>query len=94
MMRSMAMFYFLQAADGLTTLIFMMLGISEGNPLVHFAMAQTNPVTGLLVAKSICVGGGVLCSLSGRMWAIKKLNLVFALVVVWNLASIGARVWA
>jgi hypothetical protein len=93
-MSGMAMFYFLQLADGLTTLIFLMLGISEGNPVVHFAMAHTNPVTGLVVAKSICVAVGIVCSVSGRMWAIQKLNLIFTFVVVWNVASIGMKVWA
>jgi hypothetical protein len=93
-MSGMAMFYFLQLADGLTTLIFLMLGISEGNPIVHFAMAHTNPVTGLVVAKFICVALGLMCSVSGRMWAIQKLNLIFTFVVVWNLASIGMKIWA
>jgi multisubunit Na+/H+ antiporter MnhG subunit len=90
-MYGMAMFYFLQVADGLTTLIFLMLGISEGNPVVHFAMAQTNPVVGLVIAKTICIGAGILCSMSGRTWAIRKLNLIFTAVVLWNIASIGAH---
>ena len=93
-MGGMATFYFLQIADGLTTLIFLMLGISEGNPLVRLVMTQTNPITGLLVAKAICIGAGIMCSMSGRMWVVKKLNIIFVLVVAWNLASIGLQALA
>src|SRR4051812_37244834 len=55
-----SIFYLLQLADGLTTLIFLTLGIAEGNPIVHFVMAQTNPVAGLLLSKLVCITvGGV-----------------------------------
>lgn len=90
-MGGMPMFYFLQVADGLTTLIFLTLGISEGNPLVRLAMTQTNPFAGLLIAKAICIAAGIACSLSGRTGAVKKINFIFALIVVWNLTNIGLR---
>ena len=91
MMSGMAIFYVLQLADGLTTLIFLTLGISEGNPLVRFAMTLTNPLAGLLIAKSVCVAFGIVCSVSGRMAAVRKLNFIFGLIVAWNLTAIGLR---
>lgn len=93
-MYGMPMFYTLQLADGLTTLIFLTLGISEGNPLVRFAMSHTNPIAGLLIAKAICIAAGIACSMSGRMEAVKKLNFIFAVIVAWNLTNIVLRTLA
>lgn len=82
-------FAYLQVLDLLTTLAFMLHGVREGNPLVRFMMhATNNPLDGLLVVKLIAAGLGIYCWRLGRGKLLARINVVFALVVAWNLAAL------
>ena len=80
---------YLQVLDLLTTLAFLLHGVREGNPLVRMMMHMTaNPLNGLLLVKLIAVGLGLYCWKMGRGRLLGRINIVFALIVAWNLAAL------
>ena len=80
---------YLQVLDFLTTVAFMINGVQEGNPVVRFAMKLSpNPMVGLLVIKLLAVGLGLYCWRHGRGQVLGRINLLFAVVVAWNLAAL------
>lgn len=82
---------YLQVLDLLTTVAFLLHGIHEGNPLVRFALTYApNPVSGLLLVKLVAVGLGVYCWRCGRQRLLSRINIMFAILVAWNLAALIA----
>ena len=82
-------FAYLQVLDLLTTLAFMLHGVREGNPLVRMMMHSTaNPINGLVLVKLLAVGLGVYCWKLGRSRVLMRINIVFAVVVAWNLGAL------
>ena len=80
---------YLQMLDFLTTVAFLVQGVQEGNPLVRLAMNVTsNPMIGLLIVKVLAVGLGIYCWRGGRGRTLNRINLLFAVVVAWNLVSL------
>lgn len=80
---------YLQVLDFLTTVAFLLNGVREGNPIVRFAMQLApNPMIGLLIVKLAAVGLGVYCWRMGRNQILGRINLLFAIVVAWNLAAL------
>ena len=80
---------YLQVLDLLTTLAFILHGVREGNPLVRLMMHSTaNPLNGLLLVKLLAVGLGLYCWKLGRGKLLARINIVFALIVAWNLAAL------
>ncbi|HEY3739776.1 MAG TPA: DUF5658 family protein [Bryobacteraceae bacterium] len=80
---------YLQILDFLTTVAFLVQGVREGNPLVRMAMNFTsNPMLGLLIVKIAAVGLGVYCWHGGRSRMLNRINMLFALIVAWNLVSL------
>ena len=88
---SLLIFSYLQILDLMSTVAFMMLGVHEANQLIRLAFSWGyNPIAGLLLVKLAVVLLGVCCWLGGREGALARANLVFALVVAWNLAIVIA----
>jgi len=80
---------YLQVLDFLTTVAFLLNGVREGNPLVRLAMQLApNPMIGLLIVKLAAVGLGLYCWRMGRNQILGRINLLFAIVVAWNLAAL------
>jgi hypothetical protein len=80
---------YLQVLDFLTTVAFLLNGVREGNPVVRFAMQLApNPMIGLLIVKLAAVGLGLYCWRMGRNQILGRINLLFAIVVAWNLAAL------
>jgi Domain of unknown function (DUF5658) len=80
---------YLQVLDLLTTLAFMLHGVREGNPLVRLMMhATANPLNGLLAVKLVAAALGLYCWRLGRGKLLFRINIVFALVVAWNLGAL------
>ena len=80
---------YLQVLDLLTTMAFMLHGVREGNPLVRMMMhVTTNPLGGLLLVKVVAVALGFYCWKVGRGRLLSRINIVFALIVAWNLAAL------
>jgi hypothetical protein len=86
-------FVFLQICDLLTTLAFLSLGVAEANPLVRLALAAArgNPATALLAVKAGALAIGWYTWKSGRLRLLSRINLLFAVCVVWNLIAIAVR---
>lgn len=80
---------YLQILDFMTTVAFLMHGIREGNPLVRFALNYApHPLGGLLAVKIAAIALGIYCWRGGRDRLLGRINILFALVVAWNLAAL------
>jgi hypothetical protein len=80
---------YLQVLDFMTTTAFLLNGIHEGNPLVRLALQYgPTPLTGLILVKLLAVGLGLFCWRFGRERLLGRINILFALVVAWNLAAL------
>jgi len=93
-MTTFVLFCALQLLDGLTTLVFLRLGVAEGNPLVRFALGlyATSPVVPIALLK---LAG---CALAFAAWkrrrarVLRFANIVFAACVLWNVVAISTGV--
>ena len=82
---------YLQMLDLLTTFAFLLRGIQEGNPMVRFAMRfSSHPLGGLLAVKMLALGLGIYCWRCGRHRLLTRINILFAIVVAWNLLALIA----
>ena len=91
MTTSLVLFTYLQLLDVLTTVIFIIHGVKEANPLVKFALvAAPSPLAGLLLIKAAALALGVYCCLQGRQKLLTRMNVFFAALVSWNLFAMIA----
>jgi hypothetical protein len=75
--------------DFMTTLAFLLNGIQEGNPLVRLALKYgPSPLAGLFLVKAIALALGVYCWRFGRTKLLTRINILFALIVTWNLFAL------
>jgi F0F1-type ATP synthase membrane subunit a len=82
---------YLQMLDLLTTLAFLLHGVQEGNPLVRLALRySSNPLGGLLLVKVLALSLGFYCWRCGRQKLLTRINILFAIVVAWNLVALIA----
>ena len=82
-------FSYLQALDFLTTIAFMLHGVQEGNPLVRLAMSfSASPLSALLFVKIAALILGVYCWRVRRTRVLMRMNVLFAVVVAWNLVAL------
>jgi Domain of unknown function (DUF5658) len=80
---------YLQVLDFMTTIAFLLNGIREGNPLVRLAIHYApHPLGGLLAIKIAAVALGIYCWWGGRERLLSRINILFALVVAWNLVAL------
>ncbi len=79
---------YLQVLDFLTTMTFLLYGIQEANPLVRWTMEATDPVTGLLLVKCVALALGVAVWKMGRRRLLARINVMFAVLVTWNLVAL------
>ena len=80
---------YLQMLDFMTTLAFLLNGVGEANPVVRFALQYSpNPVGGLLVVKLVALALGVYCWRAGRQRLLVRINILFAVLVAWNLLAL------
>jgi len=82
---------YLQILDLLTTIAFLINGVKEANPFVKGMMHITaSPLTGLLLVKILAVALGVYCWRIERYRLLVRMNVLFALIVAWNLVALIA----
>jgi hypothetical protein len=80
---------YLQVLDFLTTVAFLINGVREGNPLVRMALKYApDPLGGLLAVKLAALALGVYCWVHGRERLLSRINILFAVLVAWNLAAL------
>jgi hypothetical protein len=82
-------FSYLQILDFLSTIAFLLLGIPEGNPVVRLAIqVAPTPLHGLAAVKIAALALGVYCMRVGKERLLSRMNLLFAIVVLWNLVAL------
>jgi hypothetical protein len=80
---------YLQVLDFLTTVAFLINGIREGNPLVRLALGVgSNPLAGLVLVKFLAILLGFYCWRAGKRQLLARINLLFAVLVAWNLVAL------
>ena len=80
---------YLQILDFMTTIAFMLNGVREGNPLVRLAIKYApHPLGGLLAVKFAAVALGIYCWRGRRDRLLVRMNILFAVVVAWNLVAL------
>ncbi len=80
---------YLQLLDLMTTVAFLLMGVQEGNPLVRLALDHApNPVAGLAAVKVAALGLGIYCLRMGKLKLLSRINVLFAVVVAWNLLAL------
>ena len=79
-------FSYLQLLDLLTTVAFLLHGIAEANPVVRFVLRfSPDPIAALVSVKVAALMLGVYCWRAGRSRLLARINVLFAIVVAWNL---------
>jgi hypothetical protein len=82
-------FSYLQILDFLTTVAFLLRGVREGNPLVRLVLnAGVNPLASLLAVKLLAIMLGLYCWYRGRRQLLLRINILFALLVAWNMVAL------
>jgi Domain of unknown function (DUF5658) len=82
---------YLQMLDLLTTVAFLLHGVQEANPLVRLVLRySSHPLGGLLLVKVLALALGVYCWRCGRQRLLTRINILFAIVVAWNLIALIA----
>ena len=80
---------YLQVLDFLTTIAFLVNGVHEANPLVRLALdVVPNPVAGLLAVKALALLLGVYCWRMRKQRLLSYINVLFAVLVAWNLVAL------
>ena len=83
---------YLQVLDFLTTIAFLANGVREGNPLVRLALSiGSNPLASLLMVKCLAILLGLYCWRLGKRQLLSRINVLFALLVAWNLVALIVR---
>lgn len=73
----------------MTTLAFLLHGVREANPLVSSMLRMTpHPIGVLLAVKFAAAALGVFCWKMGRERLLQRINILFAVIVVWNILAI------
>lgn len=89
MTQSLVAYSYLQLLDLLTTIAFLLHGVEEGNPVVRFALRSfSNPLAALFAVKLLALGLGVYCWRVDRRVLLGRVNLLFAVLVAWNLLAL------
>jgi hypothetical protein len=80
---------YLQILDFLTTVAFLLSGVKEGNPFVRLIISLCpSVVMGLLLVKAAAVILGVYCWHMGRERTLLRINILFAVLIAWNLVAL------
>jgi CHASE2 domain-containing sensor protein len=80
---------YLQLLDFMTTVAFLVNGVAEGNPLVRFVLGVApNPLGGLLAVKAAAMILGFYCWRMRRDRTLMRINIMFAVLVAWNLVAL------
>ena len=80
---------YLQVLDFLTTIAFLVNGVREGNPLVRLALSVgSSPIESLLVVKLLAILLGFYCWRVRKRQLLSRINVLFALLVAWNLVAL------
>ena len=83
-MSLLSIFIYLQVLDFLTTILFLKLGLPEGNWLVGL-LVQWSPLLGVLLAKVATIIVALIAMHYHKIRVMRLANFGYSGVVVWNL---------
>jgi hypothetical protein len=84
------LFVILQCCDLATTLLFLHLGVNEGNPLVSAALrAAVNPALPLTLLKLTACGMAFAAWRTRRVRLLRLVNIFYLCCIGWNLAAVA-----
>jgi hypothetical protein len=86
--RPMYLFFALQAADLLTTLVFRAMGVAETNPLACFLMDHFGNLSGLLILKCAAIAIGLRCDIASHPAFVRRINAVYCVIIAINYLTI------
>lgn len=79
-------FSYLQLLDVLTTLAFLTHGAKEANPVVRFMLSVApTPLMALIAVKAFAFLLAFYCIRHARLRLLARVNVLFAVLVAWNL---------
>ena len=81
-------FAYLQVLDILTTLAFLLQGVTEANPLVVAAIKIAGPIGGLVLIKAAALTLAAVCFVQARYKLMQRVNVFFAFIVAMNLVAL------
>ena len=85
----LAEFIYLQLLDILTTIAFMMHGVGESNPIIRWAIREgPHPIWALFMLKGGAVLLAFFCLYRSREKLLRKVNVFFACLIVYNLLAL------
>jgi hypothetical protein len=85
----LAEFIYLQLLDILTTIAFMMQGVGESNPIIRWVIREgPHPIWALFMLKGGVVLLALFCLYSSRERVLRKVNVFFACLIVYNLVAL------
>ena len=88
-MTTLAAFIYLQLLDILTTIAFMMQGVGESNPIIRWVIREgPNPIGSLILVKVGAVLLALFCVYRSREQLLRKVNVFFAGLIVYNLVDL------
>jgi len=91
-MLNLLLFLVLQSCDLATTLWFLSRGVQEGNPLMDAAIrVSAHPAVALALFKAAACALAYFAWRRNRIRLLRRINLLFAACVAWNLAAIAIR---
>jgi len=80
-------FICLQVLDTLTTLLFLRHGVHEANPFIRAALSNSaDPGIAVGLPKVLAIVLATVAWCSGRKKLLRKVNVLYLVFVVWNLA--------
>lgn len=86
---SLILYSYFQLLDLLTTIVFIVRGVSEANPVVRFVLSNApTPLIGLVMIKVVAVALGIYCWRVGRQKLLGRMNIFFAALISWNLVAL------
>ena len=88
---SLVLFGYFQLLDLLTTVVFILHGVKEANPVVKFALTSApSPIIGLVLVKIAALAMGFYCWRLGRQRLLGRINVLFGVLISWNLFALIA----
>jgi Domain of unknown function (DUF5658) len=86
----LARFSYFQILDLLITVMFLSVGLKEGNPIVNLALqSAAHPWQGLVLVKAIAFVIAFYCWQIGRYTLLVRANRFFACMVAWNVIALA-----
>jgi hypothetical protein len=81
------LFLYLQVLDFLTTMVGLKYGLGEASPFIRSLM-HLGPAAAVILSKGVAVALALLCIRINKAHLIRRANIWYAALVVWNLALI------